>query len=99
MVVFVDLWNGRLPLARAFWDYAIIYGTGINLVGTAGALAALVLDLPGLVALAIHLLPLAYVAVAVVGVSRSASRYAGPPIWPSLAKAAVLVWAALMVVV
>ena len=98
-MVFVELWNGRLPLARAFWDFAIIYGTGANLVGSAGALAAVVLGLPGAVALAIHLLPLAYVAVAVVGVARSAGRYAGPPIWATLAKAAVLVWAALMVVV
>ncbi len=94
----VEFWNGRLPLTQAFWTYAILYGTTANLVSTLGGLAALTLDFPGALSLAIFLLPLPYVFVAVVGVFRSASHYSGPSEWANGARITVLVWAALMVV-
>lgn len=93
-----DLWSGRLRLGRAFWECAILYGTCANVGATIGALAALALDLPGWLAVAVFLLPVPYLVVAVVGVSRSADRYHGPSAWAKWAKVAVLVWAALMIV-
>lgn len=93
-----DLWSGRLPLGRAFWEYAILYGTCANVGSTVAALAALASDLPGWLAVTVFLLPLPYLVVAVVGVSRSADRYRGPSGWARWAKVAVVVWAALMVV-
>ena len=95
----VALWNGRLPLANAFWEYAIVYGTLANVVATIGAFAALTLGLPGAVAVAVYLLPLPYVAAAVVGVYRSARRYTGHPPWARAAEVTVVIWAVLMVLV
>ena len=93
------LWNGQLPLARAFWQYAILYGTIASTAATAAALAGYALGLPGVVAFAVHFLPLPYVLVAAVGVYRSATRYAGPPVWARAAEVAVVIWAGLMVLV
>ena len=87
------LWRGEVPLATVFWDYAIIYGTILNLISTVGAFAILAAKLPALLALAIHLLPTPYNLVAVVGVWRSAGRYQGPPVWALLARILVIVWA------
>lgn len=98
-LVMLALWNGRLPLARAFWQYAILYGTTVSIAATAAALAGFALGLPGLLAFAIHLLPLPYIFVAAVGVWRSASRYSGPPVWARSAEAAIVIWAGLMVLV
>ncbi|MGH6768608.1 MAG: hypothetical protein ACRECO_06250 [Xanthobacteraceae bacterium] len=89
------LWRGDLALRDAFWDYAVIYGTLANLLVTVAALAILAANLPGLLALAVFLLPLPYNIVAVVGVWRSAARYSGPPVWANLARIAVVVWAVL----
>jgi hypothetical protein len=94
-----ELWAGRLPLARAFWEHAILYGAIANLTATGAALAALALGWPGLLALAIHLLPLPYVLATIVGVCRSAGHYTGPPIWARTAETAVVVWAGLMLLV
>jgi hypothetical protein len=89
------LWRGDLTLRNAFWDYAVIYGTLANLLVTVVALAILAADLPGLLALAVFLLPLPYNIAAVVGVWRSADRYRGPPAWASVARIAVVIWAIL----
>ena len=59
------LWNGQIPLARAFWEYAMLWGTTLNIAATAGALAGFALGLPDVLAFAVHLLPLPYVFVAV----------------------------------
>ena len=93
------LWNGQIPLARAFWEYAILWGTTLNIAATFGALAGFVLGLPDVLAFAVHLLPLPYVFVAVVGVYRSAARYAGAPFWARAAEVAIVIWVGLMVLV
>ena len=93
------LWTGQTPLARVFWDYAMIYGTLLNLITTFASLAALALGAPGLVALAIFLLPLPYNIFVVVAVWRSAALYRGPARWAQLARIAVVAWAAIASVV
>jgi hypothetical protein len=89
-----DLWDGRLPLARVFWEYTIVYGSFANLIATLVALAAFAHDWIVL-GLAIHLLPVPYNLLMIVSVWRSANRYSGPTIWSALARPLVLVWAAL----
>lgn len=93
------LWKGELPLARAFWRYAVLYALLANLGATAIAMAIVAAGLPPALAVAVFLLPAPYVVVAVVGVWRSADAYAGPPHRAALARYAVLVWGILMVLV
>ncbi|ARQ02010.1 hypothetical protein [Pseudorhodoplanes sinuspersici] len=91
--VISDLWNGRTPLPRAFWEYAICYGTLLNLVTTFASLAALSMGAAGLVALALHFMPLPYNLFAVVAVWRSAGHYRGSASWALLSRIGVIVWA------
>lgn len=93
------LWKGHLPLARAFWEYAVLYVALANLSATAAALGALAADLPAALAVGIYLLPLPYNVVAVVGVWRSADTYSGPPHWATLARAAAVVWSLFMIAI
>ena len=90
-----DLWSGRTPLPRAFWRYAICYGTLLNLVTTIASLAALSMGAAGLVALALHFMALPYNLFTVVAVWRSAGHYRGPAIWRPLSRIAVIVWASI----
>jgi hypothetical protein len=89
------LWRGEVGMARAFWEYAIVYGSLANLTTTAFALAALMAGWPALLAVAIFFLPLPYNVLVVVAVWRSAGCYTGPPMWATLARGAVIVWATL----
>ena len=91
------LWSGDFPLGQAFWHYAIAYGTIANILAQAAAIAAVLAGLPAAVAIGLHFLPLPYVVMAVVGVWRSADKYRGDPTRAGIAKAAVIVWGALMV--
>jgi hypothetical protein len=88
----IRLWRGEEGMARVFWEYAIVYGSLANLITTGAALAVLLADFPAL-AVAIFFLPLPYNVLIVVAVWRSASRYPGPPMWATLARVAVTVWA------
>jgi hypothetical protein len=91
------LWAGHLPLEIAFWRYAIFYGVMLNVVATAVALFLVVLDAPIAIAIVVHLLPVPYSVLTMVGVWRSADHYPGPPNTALLAKAAVVAWSALWV--
>jgi hypothetical protein len=95
----VALWKGEVPLGQAFWGYAVVYGTIINIVATAAAVAAVAAGLPDAVGIGLFLVPVPYILTAVVGVMRSANRYQGPPKWAGLAKMAVVVWGAIMIFV
>ncbi|MFZ1413187.1 MAG: hypothetical protein WAS73_01210 [Defluviicoccus sp.] len=92
------LWTGAVPLPRAFWDYAILAGFFVNLAATAASMALVVAGLPAVIALAVHFAPLPYTVLTLVGVWRSAERYAGPPVWATLARAAIVLWTAVLVV-
>ena len=92
------LWLGELPLGRAFWVFAIAYGTIANIVATIAAIGAAAAGLPDTLVVGIFLTPLPYILLAVLGVFRSANRYEGSPEWRYLAKIAVAIWAAAMVV-
>jgi hypothetical protein len=89
----LQLWRGDVTLKRAFWDYAIIYGSLLNLATTLAALGAFAAGWPLALAAVIFLSPLPYNLLAVFGVWRSAERYSGPAIWAHLARIVVVVWA------
>ena len=92
------LWTGALPLQRAFWDYAMLGGFFVNLAASVGSMALLVAGFPAVLTLAVHLAPLPYNVLVLVGVWRSAALYPGPPIWASLARAAIVIWTATVTV-
>lgn len=88
------LWRGELPLEIAFWRYAIFYGLALNVIATAGFLILVVLDVPIAVAVIVHLLPVPYSIATMVGVWRSADRYAGRRKMATYARIGVLAWSA-----
>jgi hypothetical protein len=92
------LWLGELPLAEAFWQWAVSVGLVVNTIATAGFLALIVADhvVPALI---VHALPLPYNIVAAVGVWRSADRFRGDRRLADLARiAAVAVFVVLTLV-
>ena len=99
MAHLVALWKGDVPLGQAFWGYAIVYGTIANVVATAAAIAAVAASLPDALAIGLFLVPIPYILTAVIGVVRSADRYQGPPMCASIAKVAVIMWGAAMIVI
>jgi hypothetical protein len=88
------LWGGEVPLARAFWYYAMIGGTALNAMTTLLAMALLSMDAPAALAVIVFALPIPYNLLVLVAVWRSAGAYQGLGIWADLARAAIVVWAA-----
>ncbi|WP_191085555.1 hypothetical protein [Roseococcus microcysteis] len=83
------LWRGEAPLDVAFWNWAVISALVVNITTTIGFF---LLFKEGQI-LAAYLvgygMSLPYNLLALVGVWRSAARYAGPPFHAALAR-----WAA-----
>lgn len=86
------LWAGRMPLPRAFWEFAVFYGFVLNLVTTVATFGLLALDVTEAVAMAVFFLPLPYNLFVLVAVWRSAARYQGPAHWANAARVAVTLW-------
>lgn len=86
------LWGGELPLAVAFWDWAVLGGLAVNLP----LIFAMVLLLSEGHALAAVLVgygvPIPVNLFLLTGVWRCAARYEGPPRWALAARAGALVW-------
>ena len=93
-----DLWFGRLPLHVAFWRHAVGYGLALNIVTTGAMLVLMALEVPVGLALAVHFLPVPYLILAACGVWRSADRFPGSSTLAQAAKASVLAWCALLIV-
>lgn len=94
-----DLWAGRLPLGEAFWIWAVGVGLALNVTASAAMLGMLAVDLPGALALAIHLAPAPYNVAVAIAVWRSAAAYEGPPGNAAAARVAVLAWAAFLMLI
>lgn len=92
----VALWLGEVSLSQAFWTVTLLYGTLINVIGTGLMFAALLAGLPSLIAISMHLLPLPYNILALIGVWRSAKAYKGPPSHAAAAQTAAVLWFILM---
>ena len=87
------LWRGAVPLGQAFWSFAMLGGTALNLAATLLAMAALAMDAPGALAVLIFALPIPYNLLVLVAVWRSAAVYQGRRLWADLARMAILIWA------
>ena len=104
------LGSGQMPLREAFWDWAVFWGLLINLAGSALSLVVIVLSrhtgaaeaikplAPALV-LALHLLPLPYNLLFVVGVWRSAGHAGIPSVIAGAARLAVIALFSLFLVI
>jgi hypothetical protein len=84
------LWRGDLPLAQAFWRWAILGALMINGLTTLLFFVLMAADqiIPAL--LAGYAVSVPYNIVTVVGVWRSAARYPGNRRWADLARIFVL---------
>jgi hypothetical protein len=81
------LWRGDIPLARAFWFYAVACGALFNLIGTILGFAVVASDGAAWLAIMAFLLPLPFNVFAVIVVWRSAAN---------AARVAVILWAVLL---
>jgi hypothetical protein len=79
------LWRGELPLATAFWDWAVIGALVVNLATTLFFVVLLEQGWP-VAALVVGHLSLPYNLLAAVAVWRAAARYDGRPRWALLAR-------------
>ena len=87
-----DLWDGRVPLKHAFWQWAIVYGLLVNLVTSALFFGLLVYDVAPLLLIAAFILPVPFNLFVVVAVWRSADRYQGLKKWADLGRVATIIW-------
>jgi hypothetical protein len=91
------LWGGEVPLARAFWYYAMMGGTALNAMTTLLAMALLAMDAPAALAVIVFALPIPYNLLVLVAVWRSAGAYQGLSIWADFARGAIVVWTAVAI--
>ncbi|MDX1541161.1 MAG: hypothetical protein R3349_07125 [Geminicoccaceae bacterium] len=68
------LWRGDLPLADAFWTWAVLIGIAVNVVTSFLFLISITMDQTVLALVAGYGLSVPYNVVALVGVWRSAGR-------------------------
>ncbi len=94
-----DLWAGRLPLAEAFWVWAVGCGLVLNLAATFLMLAVLTAELPAALALALNFAPAPANVALAIAVWRSANAYEGPQHWADAGRAAGVAWAAFLMLV
>ncbi|HBE95341.1 MAG TPA: hypothetical protein DDW80_07880 [Desulfovibrio sp.] len=86
------LWQGRVPLWKAYWLYAVLGGLCVNILhlSLVRALFSARNALASLVILGAGLASLGYFVLMVVAVWRSAGRYRGFFLWPLLARIIVI---------
>lgn len=85
------LWRGDLPLAEAFWTWAVCIGVTINMASLLGSLILVTEDRAILGLIAGHAISLPYNIIATVGVWRSAARYQGDRSWANTARIVTLI--------
>lgn len=88
-----------MPLARAFWHWAVLLGLPLNLLATLVSLLLLAQRETAWALLVGHGLTVPYNILVAVGVWRAAARYAGPRLLADLARALTLAGAAVLSVV
>lgn len=91
----VPLWRGETPLAKVFWEYAIAWGTLLNLLGTGAALISFVNGAPAWLGLLLHFAPMPYNALMVVSTWRAAARENGTA-FANFARAGIVLWFVMM---
>lgn len=85
-----------MPLARAFWHWAVLVGLPLNLLATFVSLLLLTQREAGWALVAGHVATVPYNILVAVGVWRAAKHYAGPRLLADLARALTLAGAAVL---
>jgi hypothetical protein len=85
------LWRGELPLAEAFWTWAVVVGLLVNGATTAGFLVLLLAERPIEAFIVGYVFSVPYNVIAAVGVWRSAERHAGDRNWANAARVIAVV--------
>ncbi|MGD8809081.1 MAG: hypothetical protein PVG24_05715 [Gammaproteobacteria bacterium] len=91
MTAILRLWRGELPLAAAFWNWAVIGGFAVNAVTSLLFLLLVSMDRPLAALFAGYALSLPYNLLATVGVWRSAAHFDGDPRWADIARIVTVV--------
>ena len=86
-----SLWSGDLPLAEAFWTWAVGVGLLVNLSSSILFLTLITADRPWAALAVGYGLSVPYNVLATVGVWRSAARHEGDPGQANLARLVTLV--------
>jgi hypothetical protein len=91
-------WRGELSLPKSYWVNGVVIGIACRIVfsGLLTGIAAAAASMPAFALLfaVVVLVNIAIVAWMIVGIWRSAGRYAGPKYWAILARVAVVIGAA-----
>lgn len=91
MEAITNLWNGRSGLAAAYWGWGVlgslVWGVALAFVTPGSAIAMLAV-----------LVFFAYIVAVHVGIWRAATQYEGARVWAGLAKAAVMLTPACIIV-
>ena len=93
------LWAGEVPLVRAFWDFAVIYGLLVNVLADLLLFALLANDAHIALLVFAFVLPIPYNVLVLVAVWRSAGRYEGPQRWMDWARVGIIFWMPLLTIV
>ena len=80
------LWRGELPLADAFWNWAVFGGVLVNGITTFLFLLLIWADRPIEALFVGYAFSVPYNIIAAVGVWRSAEAYAGDRRWATVAR-------------
>ena len=92
MRTIVELWQGRLPLGRAFWLWGILGGGIVSLFSTLLALTLIAAGAPAWLAVLVFAAHIPWNLVLLVGVWRSAGRPEVSPAAANLARMVILAW-------
>jgi len=90
------LWQGELPLAQAFWNWAVLGAIAVNGLTSILFLTLIMADYPVTAFVAGYLFSVPYNIVVTVGVWRAAGRYQGDRRWADLARVVTVVAMALL---
>jgi hypothetical protein len=93
-----SLWRGEMPLARVFWEYAIAWGTLLNLLCTGAALAVFIKGGPDWLGLLLHFAAIPYNLLLTVSVWRAAV-HEGETALAGFARFAIVIWFVAMLVI
>ena len=85
------LWHGELALQNAFWNWAVFGGLIVNVVSSALFLFLITADRLIMALIVGYAFSLPYNLIVLVGVWRSAERYAGDRRWADLAQIVTVV--------
>jgi len=89
-MILLRLWRGELPLAEAFWTWAVLVGLAVNLFSTIGFYWLIMADQTAAAIVVGYVVSVAYNIVAGVGAWRSAGRPDADPRWAGPARLAVV---------